>query len=66
MKERIQVGDFIKVKNRTDLYGEVETVSKKFITVKLVDEKGVSKGHLKLEGYKLERDTDGEIFAVLL
>ena len=66
MKERIQIGDFIKVKNRTDLYGEVENVSKKFITVKLVDGNGISKGHLKLQDYKLELDKDGEIFTVLL
>ncbi len=66
MKERIQIGDFVKVKNHTGLYGEVEDVSEKFTTIKLVDEKGISKGHLKLEDYKLELDEDNKIFTVLL
>ena len=66
MKERIQIGDFVKVKNHTGLYGEVEDVSEKFTTIKLVDEKDISKGHLKLEDYKLELDEDNKIFTVLL
>lgn len=66
MKERIQIGDFVKVKNHTGLYGEVEDVSEKSTTIKLVDEKGISKGHLKLEDYKLELDEDNKIFTVLL
>ena len=66
MKGRIQIGDFIKVKNRTELYGEVKDVSEKFTTIELVDKKGIFKGHLKLEDYKLELDEDGEIFTVLL
>ena len=66
MKERIQVGDFVKIKNRTEVYGKVENISREFITIKLVDGKGVSKGHLKLEGYKIELGKDGEIFTVLL
>ena len=66
MKGRIQVGDFIKVKDHTGLYGEVEDVSERFTTIKLVDKKGISKGYLKLEDYKLELDEDDEIFTVLL
>ena len=66
MKERIQIGDFVIVKNHTGLYGEVEGVSEKFTTIKLVDEKDISKGHLKLEAYKLELDEDNKTFTVLL
>ena len=66
MKGRIQVGDFVKVKNHTGLFGEVEDVSERFTTIKLVDGKGISKGYLKLEDYKLELDENDEIFAVLL
>ena len=51
MRGRIQVGDFVKIKNHTGLYGEVEDVSERFTTIKLVDEKGISKGHLKLEDF---------------
>ena len=56
MKERVQIGGFVKVKNRTELYGKVKDVSEKFITIKLFDERGIFKGHLKLEDCKLELD----------
>ena len=66
MKERAQIGDFVKIKNHNRLYGKVEGVSDKFTTIKLVDKKGIFKGHLTLENYKLELDEDNEIFTVML
>lgn len=61
MKERVQIGDFVKIKNQNGLYGKVEGGSEKFSTIKLVDKKGIFKGHLTLENYKLELDEDNEI-----
>ena len=61
MKERVQIGDFVKIKNHNGLYGKVEGGSEKFSTIKLVDKKGIFKGHLTLENYKLELDEDNEI-----
>ena len=66
MKDRVQIGDFVKIKDHNGLYGKVEVVSEKFTTIKLVDKKGIFKGHLTLEGYKLELDEDNEIFTVLI
>lgn len=65
MKERVQIGDFVKIKDHNGLYGKVESVSEKFTTIKLVDKKGIFKGHLKLEDYKLELDENNEIFTVM-
>lgn len=61
MKERVQIGDFVKIKNHNGLYGKVEGGSEKFSTIKLVDKKGIFKGHLTLENYKLELDEDNVI-----
>jgi hypothetical protein len=66
VKERVQIGDFVKIKNHNELYGKVESVSEKFTTIQLVDKKGIFKGHLKLENYKLELDEDNKIFTVML
>lgn len=66
VKERVQIGDFVKIKNHNGLYGKVESVSENFTTIKLVDKKGIFKGHLKLEDYKLDLDEDNEIFTVML
>ena len=65
MKERVQIGDFVKIKNHSGLYGKVESVSENFTTIKLVDKKGIFKGRLKLEDYKLELDENNEIFTVM-
>ena len=65
MKERAQIGDFVKIRNHNGLYGKVEGVSEKFTTIKLVDKKGIFKGRLKLEDYKLELDENNEIFTVM-
>jgi len=66
VKERVQIGDFVKIKNHNGLYGKVESVSENFTTIKLVDKKGIFKGYLKLEDYKLELDENNEIFTVML
>ncbi len=65
MKERAQIGDFVKIKDHNGLYGKVEDVSEKFTTIRLVDKKGIFKGYLKLEDYKLELDENNEIFTVM-
>lgn len=66
MKDRAQIGDFVKIRNHNGLYGKVEGVSEKFTTIKLVDKKGIFKGYLKLDYYKLELDENNEIFTVML
>ncbi|ENO12430.1 hypothetical protein MBGDC06_00088 [Thermoplasmatales archaeon SCGC AB-539-C06] len=66
MRERAQIGDFVKIKKYNGLYGKVEGVSDKFTTIKLIDKKGIFKGHLTLENYKLVLDEDNEIFSAML